>query len=170
MFFNCPIPMDGWQELADEIGFHTYLGTGGNVLGASTYFAKGILGANPIIFIGADFSFANYDVDKPMFHAWDSSYDAKMGHVMKSTDVYGNMVRSWPSYLNFKSWFDYICTVVPGIWINATEGGCLGAYPEGNLMCVKPMDLEKVLTMYSLHKETLEQCENPVDPVKKLLF
>ena len=169
-FFNCPISDKDMSDLADEHDFHTYVGTGGNVLGASTYIAKAIFGGNPIIFIGADFSFANYNVDKPMFHGWESSYDADIGRTISMIDIYGNRVLSWPSYANFKAWFDYIVTVVPGIWINCTEGGTLGAYSEGVLQSCKPMDLADCLRMYEMYEEMRDQCENPSTEVKKLLF
>ncbi len=169
-FFNCPINNVELTKLSEEIGFHTYVGTGGNVLGASTYITKAILGANPIIFIGADFSFANYDVEKPMFHAWKSEYDKEVGRTIKMVDIFGNACKSWPSYSNFKAWFDYIVTVVPGLWINCTEGGTLGAYPEGVLRQVPPMDLKDCLKMYEMYEEMRDQCEDPTTKVKKLLF
>ena len=169
-FFNCPISDDDFSALSKELDFHTYIGTGGNVLGACTYIAKAILGAGAAIFIGADFSFANYNVDKPKFHAWDSQYDKDIGNTIPMVDVYGNKVLSWPSYANFKAWFDYIVMVVPGIWINCTEGGTLGAYSEGVLMNVKPMDLADCIRMYEMYDEMRDQCENPSTTVKKLLF
>jgi len=169
-FFNCPISDQEIIKVSQEVEFHTYVGTGGNVLGASMYIAKAIFGGNPIIFVGADFSFANYNVDKPAFHGWKSSYDKDMGNTIKMMDVYGNTVLSWPSYANFKAWFDYIISVVPGIWFNCTEGGTLGAYPEGVLMNSRPMDLADVLRMYEMYGEMEEQCVNPQTKEKKLLF
>ena len=169
-FFNCPISDPDFSELSKELDFHTYIGTGGNVLGASTYIAKAIFGSGAVVFIGADFSFANYNVEKPMFHAWESQYDKDIGNTIPMVDVYGNKVLSWPSYANFKAWFDYIVMVVPGIWINCTEGGTLGAYPDGVLMNVKPMDLADCLRMYEMYDEMRDQCENPSTTVKKLLF
>jgi hypothetical protein len=166
-FFNCPVPDKLFQEQLQQIeSFNTFLGNGGNVLGACLYFAKGIAGANPIIFTGADFSFG-YD-DK--FHSWDSKYDANMGHIVKMTDVYGNKVSTWPSYFNFKNWFDYVCSTVPGIWINATEGGCLGSYPEGNIRAIKQMDFDDVITMYTMHKHLEEQCAEPGKYSNLMLF
>lgn len=169
-FFNCPISDNELSKFSDEINYHTYIGTGGNVLGASTYIAKAIFGCNPIIFIGADFSFANYNTDKPKFHAWDSRYDKDIGNTIPMVDIYGNRVLSWPSYANFKAWFDYICMVVPGVWINCTEGGTLGAYSEGVLQSVRPMDLADCIRMYTMFEEMREQCENPATEEKKLLF
>ena len=169
-FFNCPISDKSMSDLSDEIDFHTYIGTGGNVLGACTYIGKAIFGGNPIIFMGADFSFANYNVEKPKFHAWDSSYDKDMGHTIPMVDIYGNRCLSWPSYSNFKAWFDYIVMVVPGLWINCTEGGTLGAYSEGVLRNVPPMDLADCIRMYTMYEEMREQCEDPTTTNKKLLF
>jgi len=169
-FFNCPINNESISELSKELEFHTYVGTGGNVLGASTYLAKAIFGGNPIIFIGADFSFANYDVEKPMFHAWDSDYDKEIGYTVGMVDIFGNRCKSWPSYANFKAWFDYVVTVVPGLWINCTEGGTLGAYSEGVLRQCPPMDLKDCLRMYDMFGEMRDQCVDPATKDKKLLF
>ena len=169
-FFNCPIANEDITALSKEIEFHTYVGTGGNVLGACNYIAKAIFGGNPIIFVGADFSFANYDVEKPMFHAWDSDYDKDIGYTVRMVDIYGNSCKSWQSYSNFKAHMDYVVSVVPGLWINCTEGGTLGAYPEGVLRQCPPMDLKDCLRMYEMYGEMKEQCVNPGIKDKKLLF
>jgi hypothetical protein len=166
-FFNCPVPDPAYQEALRAVeDFNTYVSNGGNVLGACLYIAKGIMGANPIAFVGADFSFS-YD---KKFHAWDSKYDAKLGYVLKAVDVYGNKVLTWQSYFNFKSWFDYVACQVPGIYINCTEGGCFGSYPEGNIMAVKQMSLAAFLDMYRMHEELRVQCEDPGTSERKVLF
>lgn len=166
-FFTCPVPDKQFQERVAKIeAFHTLLGNGGNVLGACMYFAKGVGGANPIIFVGADFSFG-YD---EKFHSWDSKYDKDMGHVVKLTDVFGVKVSSWPSYANFKAWFDYICSVVPGFWVNASEGGCLGSYPEGNIRQIRQMSLDEVFSMYQMHKHIERQSKFPSEINNVMLF
>jgi len=166
-FFNCPLPDQTYQdELKKLEEFHTYVSTGGNVLGACLYIAKGIMGANPICFVGADFSFSY----EKKFHAWDSKYDSSLGYVLKAVDVYGNKVLTWQSYFNFKSWFDYVALKVPGIYINCTEGGCFGAYSDGNLMAVKQMSLADFFTMYSMCEELRAQCEEPESNERKVLF
>lgn len=154
LFFNAPVPDEIFRETTDALEqFSTYVSTGGNVLGASTYISKVFLGANPIIFVGADFSFG-YDVStktgKPKFHSWDSKYDIGIGNAVRVTDIFGNKVKTWPSYQNFKLWFDYITIQVPGLWINATEGGIFGAYPHGNIRQVTQMTLAQVFEMYSV--------------------
>lgn len=167
LFFNAPVPDAGYiAELESLETFNLYLSNGGNVLGACMYFAKAILGANPIAFVGADFCFS-YD---KKFHAWDSKYDAKLGYVLKANDVYGNKVLTWQSYANFKSWFDYIALTVPGIYINCTEGGTFGAYPDGNIMAIKQQPLLDFIEMYTMHDALRVSCENPGTEQKVLLF
>lgn len=167
LFFNCPIPDAAITKAQDEIEpFRVYVSNGGNVLGACMYIAKGFLGCNPLAFIGADFSFSN----EKKFHPWDSKYDAKLGYVIKATDVFGNKAITWQSYANFKAWFDYIAIRVPGLFINCTEGGIFGAYPEGNIAAVQQMELKKFISMYHLHDELKEQCEKPSSADRKILF
>lgn len=173
-FYNCPIPDDTISKSVEAIEpFHLYISNGGNVLGACTYIAKAILGANPIAFMGADFSFS-YD---KKFHAWDSKYDAHLGDVIKTYDVFGMPVFTWQSYHNFKGWFEWLAQTVPGFYVNCTEGGTFGAYQEGNLMAIKQMALSDFLNMYHIHFNLKDSCETPEgvkdekgNVIKKLLF
>ncbi len=166
-FFNCPVPD---QSIRDQVAaiepFNLHVGTGGNVLGAATYIAKAIFGCNPIALIGADFSFSYCE----KFHGWDSKYDKDLGHYLKTTDVFGNSVKTWQSYANFKAWFDHVAQVCPGHWVNCTEGGTWGAYPQGNIRRVEQMDLEKFIEIYSLLNETKAQCEDPTVNKIHMLF
>lgn len=165
--YNAPVPDDSYRDEVEKIEpFHTYISNGGNVLGACLYAAKGIFGGNPICFVGADFCFS-YD---KKFHGWDSKYDANLGHVLRTVDVYGNKVLTWQSYYNFKAWFDFVACRVPGIWINCTEGGTFGAYPEGNIHNVIQMELSEFFTMYSMHHQIKEQCLEPDKLQNKILF
>jgi hypothetical protein len=159
-FFNAPIPDAGIREAVDAIEpFHVWVSNGGNVLGACMYLAKGFFGCGPLIFVGADFSFSNRE--KVRFHAWDSKYDADLGQFIRVNDIYGNTIKTWGSYWNFKLWFDYVTNVLPGLYINATEGGVFGAYREGNIMSVLQLELKQVFDMFSLHQRLKFQCENP---------
>ena len=166
-WFNSPVPD---QVVIDAIKetepFHTYISTGGNVLGACFYLAKAILGAGSIIFTGADFSFSY----TKKFHGWNSSYDKSIGNCIRATDIYGNKVLTWLSYYNFKCWFDSRFCVVPGIYINATESGILGAYTEGNISQIKQMYLRDVIRMYSLSEELRAQCSDSTLNDRKVLF
>lgn len=167
LFFNAPVPDNEYIKTVEGLErFNTYISNGGNVLGACLYFAKAILGCNPIAFIGADFCFG-YD---KKFHSWDSKYDASLGYVLKAVDVYGNKVLTWQSYNNFKNWFDYIALQVPGIYVNCTEGGTFGAYPDGNLMAIKQMPLLDFLEMYRMFEEVRVSCEHPESEEKRILF
>jgi hypothetical protein len=167
IWYMAPIPDQGIMDEFEKVEpFFTFVSSGGNVLGASMYIAKAIMGANPIVFVGADFSFG-YD---KKFHAWDSKYDANLGQVMYATDVFGNRVKTWQSYNNFKCWFENRCYSVPGIYINATEGGILGSYPEGNIEQIKQMALSDVIKMYSISDAVKPQCESPEIKDMKILF
>ena len=167
ILFNCPVPSEDYRGAVEKIEpFHTYVSTGGNVLGACTYIAKAIFGSNPIIFAGADFCFSY----TRKFHAWDSKYDGKLGEAIRAIDIYGNSVLTWQSYYNFKVWFDWLSQNVPGIYINCTEGGLMGSYPEGNISSIKQMRLSDCLWMYQMFNEIKAQCENPEIDDKKVLF
>lgn len=125
--------------------------TGGNTLGACLYHARAILGASPIAFIGADFSFK----DKK-FHSWDSPYDAQCQGTIPCIDIYGQKQETWPSYYGFKTWFEFIACGglgnTPHSMVNCTEGGILGAFPEGNIMQIRQRSLLEFLREYNLHK------------------
>lgn len=143
-----------------------WISTGGNVLGASLYISKAIMGANPICFVGADFSFSYTN----KFHGWNSKYDKNLGRILKAVDVFGNRVNTWQSYFNFKNFFDYITLTKPGIYVNATEGGIFGAYPEGNIQSIIQMSLRKFILQYVWNKEIEETCINPQCKKRVLLF
>ena len=166
-FFNCPIPDKSVMEELEKVEqFNTFLSTGGNVLGACLYFAKGFLGCSISAFVGADFSFSY----ESKFHGWDSKYDAKMGECLRVVDVFGIPVKTWPSYYNFKVWFDWVASNVPGLYINCTEGGCFGAYQGGNILAVKQMELAAFLAMINMSEHVREQATDPLNAPKKVLF
>lgn len=166
-FFNAPLPDQGLMGEIDQVEvFRTFVSSGGNVLGAATYVAKGFFGCHTLVFTGANFSFSYTE----KFHGWDSKYDANLGHCVRMTDIYGNKVKTWQSYANFKAWFDWLVQTVPGLYINASEGGCFGSYPEGNIRALRQMDLKDVLRMFNMCDELAAQCANPEIDEKKILF
>jgi len=160
LWYNCPIPD---QKVKDEYAkverFDNYVANGGNVLGAAVYIAKAYLGANPIAYIGADFAFGY----NKKFHGWDSSYDAQLGKVIRTVDCYGNKVYTWQSYYNFKCWHDSISMKCPGEWINCTEGGTWGVYPEGLIASIRHKPLKAFIDGYNLYSAMKFQAENPQD-------
>jgi hypothetical protein len=166
-FFNHPVPDDDFMTQIQAIEHFTpALSSGGNVLGACVYFAKGFLGCNPIAYVGADFCFS-YD---KKFHAWDSKYDANLGMVMKAFDVFGNKVLTWASYANFKAHFEWLSMKIPGIWINCTEGGTLGSYADGNISTIRQMDLCEFIEMYNLTEHIRPNVEAPDQGLGFILF
>lgn len=165
--FNAPIPNQELMKQITEIErFGCWVSNGGNVLGASLYLARGFFGCCPIAFVGADFSFSY----EHKFHAWDSKYDKNLGYVVKAIDVYGNKRLSWQSYMNFKGWFEQLSVDSPQIFINCSEGGCLGAYPEGNITSIQQMRLARFLFMYRMHEELVDQMVKPEVAEPKILF
>ncbi len=157
-------------ELMNEImaiePFKCFVSNGGNVLGACVYLARGFLGCGQIAFVGADFCFS-YD---KKFHAWDSKYDQNLGVGVKMVDVYGNKRLSWQSYANFKGWFEQLSVNSPQQFINCSEGGCFGSYPEGNVASIVQMSLARFLFMYRMHEELADQMETPETAEHKILF
>jgi hypothetical protein len=150
LWFNVVAPDPVYLVKLKEItDFNVCFSVGGNALGACLYFAKAILGSNPLVFVGADFSFSY----SKKFHPFDSPYDKQFSGIIPATDVFGHRVYTWPSYFNFKCWFDYTCcggkVGYPGQWINCTEGGILGAYPEGNIRQIQQMQLAEFLMAYN---------------------
>lgn len=166
-FFNASLPPGDLKKEIDELaGLYTYLGSGGNVLGACLYFAKAILGCFTVGFVGADLSFS-YD---KKFHGWDSKYDATLGHTLRVTDIYGVKRHTWQSYFNFKCWFEYVACTAPGFYVNCTEGGILGAYDQGNIAQFRYMDLKEFFDMINAHEHMRPQCENPRQNHQIMLF
>lgn len=167
LFFNSPLPSPELIKKIDEIEtFNTLVSTGGNVLGACLYFAKAILGGSEIIFVGADFCFS-YDLK---FHAWDSKYDKELGNTISCTDIFGIRRKTWLSYYNFKGYFDSVPLRLPGIYYNCTEGGCLGAYPEGNIAAFKYLDLKDCLSILNMNDALTDNMKDPGTGPKLILY
>lgn len=157
-WYNCPIPDKTCKDAFAEIErFDNFVSNGGNVLGACMYFAKAYMGANPICFIGADFAFGY----KNNFHPWDSKYDKDLGNYIRLHDCFGMPIKTWQSYHNFKCWFDSICIKCPGEWINCTEGGTLGVYPQGLIKQIRHKSLKEFIDGYNLYKAMEYQAKNP---------
>jgi hypothetical protein len=170
LFFKAPVPDMAYMIEEQKVcPLEVYFNVGGNALGAAYYHARAILGGTPIVFVGADFSF---DYTRK-FHSWESPYDKQFSGVTPCTDVFGNRVYSWPSYVNFAQWFIHQSMGGngnnPAMFINCTEGGILGAFPNGNLASIKQMALIDFLAIYTHHKMTPDLVKG--DPTKpKLLF
>lgn len=167
LFFNAPVPDEDFIQFCEGVErFNTYVSNGGNVLGACLYIARAYLGASMVGFVGADFCFS-YD---KKFHAWDSKYDKNLGNVLRVKDVFGNSVYTWRSYHNFKGWFEFVSMTVPGLYFNLSEGGTLGAYPDGNIRTIIQMPIKEFIRQLSIYKEIEPQAKNSKIEEKKLLF
>jgi hypothetical protein len=149
LFFNATIPDMAFMEKLPKITKNKWVySVGGNTLGACLYHASYIFGCNPVATVGADFAF-DYT---HKFHSWNSEYDKLYQGLVKCVDVFGNCVRSWQSYQNFKAWMEYQAMGGQANHhlqiINCTEGGTFGSYPEGNIMAVKQLRLIDFLDSY----------------------
>jgi hypothetical protein len=158
LFFTASLPdeelmkeVKSIEDMADAC-----VSNGGNVLGACTYIARTFFGSSEIVFMGADFAFSYMRG----FHPWKSKYDAQLGNAVRTTDVWGNSVLTWPSYHNFKLWFEYVACQCSGYWTNCTEGGTLGAYPQGNIEQIKQMTLKQWIDQKYIHQDVIY---NPID-------
>lgn len=171
LFFSTPNPPDIKAEVQKSIDYKKVpvFSVGGNALGACVYAAKAILGAGAIIFVGADFSFGR----NQKFHAWDSPYDQKFSGVVPCTNIYGDRVWTWQSYFNFKCHMDGVAIGGAGgnpqLFINATEGGILGAYPEGNMKQIIQMTLRDALHMFTMTKN-LKKMLTTADEMPTVLY
>lgn len=166
-FFNAPVPDDEYTKFVENIEiFNIHISNGGNVLGACFYIAKAHMGASIVAFIGADFCFSYTH----KFHAWDSKYDTKLGNVMHIKDVFGNQVKTWASYFNFKGWFESMTLSVPGVYYNCSEGGSLGAYLEGNIRSIHQLPLRAFIEQVRAYEQMKESNTDPKNKLQKLLF
>ena len=170
LFFAAPVPdMEFMAKNLEVTKFETFFNVGGNALGAAYYHARAVLGGTPIVFVGADFCF-DY---MRKFHSWQSPYDKQFNGVVPCTDIFGNRVYTWPSYQNFAMWFMHQSLggngSNPTMFINCTEGGILGSFPNGNLASIRQMALADCITMYNHHRMMPDLVKS--DPAKpKLLF
>jgi len=169
LFFSAPIPDPELNKEIQKIEpFRVFVESGGSVFGTSMFFAKGFLGCTTTIFVGADFSFSS--AAKTQFHPWESDYDKNLGNYINAVDIFGNRKKTWLSYYNFKLWTEVVAQRVPGIYINASEGGILGAHRDGNIIHIKQMWLDQVYDMFDLHQHKKEQALTPELDNKKVLI
>lgn len=156
MLFTVMMPDYNLQhELQAIERFTHYVAPGGNALGGCLYIAKSIFCSEIVHFVGADFCFDYNNT----FHSYKTHYDKVGGYVLWP-DVFGNMRKTWQSYLNFKFWFDHIACNVPGRYVNCSEG-LLGAYKEGNIRQFQYMPLEEALKPFKIMERVFVEHRDP---------
>lgn len=150
---------------------------GGHVMGAMVSLARGIMCANTIIFAGADYCFGldgkfypfDYKIDQVVdgasFGAPGKELPAPPPMQGNIYDIFGRLVGTSGSYLSFKNVMDYgIKANVHHAWmngvdlefINACEGGALGALRGGNSMWMRYLRLEDAVH-YAKNKLALKK-------------
>lgn len=141
-FFNTNIPDAEIQRQQREIEVFThFISSGANVLGACMYIAKMVFGSSTIVYVGADFCFS-YD---NTFYSYKT--DKPIGGYMLWPDIFGIPRKTWPSYMNFKYWFDRCACEVPGHWVSCSFG-LLGSYQGGVLRQFEYWQLDQYLERY----------------------
>ena len=150
---------------------------GGHILGAMLSLARGVMMADTLIFAGCDYCFT----PQGKFYPWDYQIDKTV--MMENTDgtveekpapppaegmiydIFGNSVPTNGAYLGFKNVMDagIKLNAINALkqnnsleFINASEGGALGALKGGNSKWIKYLRLEDAL-IYAKAKRDLKK-------------
>lgn len=171
LWFASPVPSDQYQKEFDKLtSLDLYYNVGGNALGACLYHTRAVLGCMPIVFVGADFSFDYMH----KFHSYDTPYDEQFKGIVPMTDVFGNRVFTWPSYAGFANWFMFQSMGGVGKhpiqFINCTEGGILGSFPQGNIRQIQQLALADFLHGIKHFNKLPEVKKNRSQGQPQLLF
>ena len=137
-FINSIFPLA--KYFMEELGDRGDITTGGSVSTAAYDFAIRI-GANPIIMIGLDLSFPNYQTHiKGSYHEENffteiyklDSYDSRIykvliaGNLREEKNIYNEKVWTDSRFDMYKNWYEEQCTKNDKIkFYNATEGGII---------------------------------------------
>ena len=116
-------------------------------------FARIFLSCNPIVFVGHDFSYPDFDNYYFGKHHKDLRPHTKKKY--STYDIYVNRVWTDVSLFSYKNWMEnqiiHHKQIVPEIeWINATEGGILGCTEIGGILMpeLKQMKLKEIIDQY----------------------
>jgi len=124
--------------------FDCEITTGGHVIGAA-YIIACSMKSKRIVFVGTDYCNDLSPAIKYSNNLYGEDDKNSGSDAMITCDIQGKGVYTLlRQYIN-KFWLDCISFQFPDIeHINATEGGILGAYLEGNLKTIKQMRLKEV--------------------------
>jgi hypothetical protein len=150
---------------------------GGHAMGAMLSIARGVMRANTIIFVGSDYCFNldnkfypfDYKIDKTVVtenpDGTESEKPAPPSVQGAIFDIFGNQVGTNGAYLGFKNVMDNgikankIAAMQSGEdldFINASEGGALGALKGGNSKWMQYMRLEDAIYMADAKRKLKE--------------
>jgi hypothetical protein len=131
------------KKIKKITSFSSEVSSGGNVVGMMTVIAWSI-GIKRIVFVGTDFSYignAFYVRDELV----KQNLPATSIDFCYTYDIKGNKVNTLARLFMYKFFIDSCSIFAEDVeFINATEGGILGAYKEGNLKSIKQMSLKEV--------------------------
>jgi hypothetical protein len=135
------------DKYVDKItDFKNKITTGGSVISTSTILALS-LGLKNIVFVGNDFSFPkdNYYAKSIPIKEKDGESIVHSVDRCYTYDISGKKIDTVTRFFMTKIFLDFLSASMADIkFINATEGGILGAYKEGNLKSMKQVPLKEV--------------------------
>jgi hypothetical protein len=141
------------RQLYDVCPMEDLLKSGGNVMTAMISAAH-LMGMKKFVFVGHDYAMGADHMESGVNYA-DGSLDVGKGSnlpldalwsdLMIDIDIQGLGTGTLGRMLGYKHWTESAAQIHRDCeFINATEAGVLGAYPEGNLDFIKQMRLKDV--------------------------
>jgi len=126
---------EDFPELYKDTDFSDMVYSGGNVMSCALYWALVVAGYKRIVFVGHDYSNSvNHGVEYA-----DGSIDMGEGDdsfqdYMIACDVEGLGVTTLARMMEYKIWSELLMKKYINVdFVNATEGGIFGVYPQGQL-------------------------------------
>lgn len=147
----------------------------GHVMGAMTTLAMSLMQSNTLIYVGSDYCFDRaakfYPFDFTIDKEVDGAAFGKPGQLRNPApkqdthvkDIFGNLLTSSGQYLGFKNILDWVIKstkeAMPGTeleFINATEGGLMGALDTGLSKYMRYLTLEDAIYMAEAKRAKLK--------------
>lgn len=118
---SCPFT----GALNDWTGFVGNLGTGGCVATTAWWMASRLMQADPCVLVGLPQAF--YDPVQMYSSEVSKTVDTEPyeSHLTEAFDIFGKPCYTYPALQSFAWWFQDAFLQIPGIHINASEGGIL---------------------------------------------
>jgi hypothetical protein len=118
---SCPFT----GALNDWTGFVGNLGTGGCVATTAWWMASRLMQADPCVLVGLPQAF--YDPAQMYSNEVSKTVDTEPyeSHLTEVFDIFGKACYTYPALQSFAWWFQDAFLQIPGIHINASEGGIM---------------------------------------------
>jgi hypothetical protein len=144
LFYKGVIGEEMNREVEKVTKFNNTVSSGGSVMGIMTVIAWSVK-AKKIVYIGNDLSYPDglpYPAERNIVQNIIPDEEADYRWMY---DIAGRKIDTLVRMFLYKMFLDICSQMAKGIkFINATEGGILGAYAEGNIKSMKQMQLKEV--------------------------